>query len=158
MRKRFTGTGKQYCSYTVFPPAHLSQTEFGQDMFSICVSNTDLGNSFHKKQSETKKIRIHPVSHADMYDFGLAWTLKILVRWGVFSLQSTVFCAGKRVGRSQTIKQCWGGRGKLWSFEGKGHNRALGQSCFSQQERSFLPGRKPVLLLSLECHCLLYTC
>lgn len=117
--------------YGILPSPPMSG--FSQDVFSICVSNTDLENSFHRKN----KIRIHPVSHGDKYEFGLAWTLMILARWGVFSLQSTIFYAGGRAGRSQTIKQCWSGKGKLWSLVGKGHHRALGQS----KSQLLLPAR-----------------
>lgn len=138
--ERFIGSGKWHYSCMGFSSAHLCQTGFGQDLFSICVLNTDLENSFHKKKNKNNKKKKKSGSTQFLMltgEFGLAWTLMILVRCSVFSLQSTVFYAGGRVGRSQTIKQCWRGRGKLWSLVGKGHNRAVGQG----ESRLPLPAR-----------------
>lgn len=72
-------TAVRYSPQPIYVKQGLARTCFQH------VLNTDLENSFHKKS----KIRFHPVSHADKYEFGLAWTLMILMRWGVFSLQST---------------------------------------------------------------------
>lgn len=99
--------------------------------------------------TKRNKIRIHSVSNADKYEFGLSWTLWIMGRLGVFSLQSATSCAEGEVEGSQAIKQCWRGRGKPWSLVERATTEHWGKvslSHFFQQD--ILPWRKPVL----SCH------
>lgn len=106
------------------------------------------------------KIRIYLGSNADMYEFGLSWTLRIMGRLGVFSLQSATSYAERGVGRSQATRQCWRRRGKLWSLAGRATTEHWGKvslSCFSLKD--IFPSREEICpALSLESHCLLYTC
>lgn len=140
--------------YSVLPSPPMSKG-FAQDVFSVFFEQW-----FGEHLSRKEKIRIHSVSNADKYEFGLSWTLRIMGRLGVFSLQSATSRAEGGVGGSQAIKQCWRGRGKPWLLVGRATTEHWGKvslSCFSQQD-IFPPMEETCPISSLESHCLLYTC
>lgn len=140
--------------YSVLPSPPMSKG-FAQDVFSVFFEQW-----FGEHLSRKEKIRIHSVSNADKYEFGLSWTLRIMGRLGVFSLQSATSRAEGGVGGSQAIKQCWRGRAKPWLLVGRATTEHWGKvslSCFSQQD-IFSPMEETCPISSLESHCLLYTC
>lgn len=120
--------------YGIVPIPSMSNRVWPGHVFNMCFEHWFREQLWVLQKKKTK--HQHPPSFS-IWQFGLSWTLKILVRWGVFSLQSTIFYARGRVARSQTVKQCWRGKGKLWSLVGKGHNRALGQ----RESQLLLPAR-----------------
>lgn len=110
--------------------------------------------------TKRNKIRIHSVSNADKYEFGLSWTLRIMGRLGVFSLQSATSCAEGEVEGSQAIKQCWRGRGKPWSLVERATTEHWGKASLSHffQQDILPPMEETCPILSPESQCLLYTC
>lgn len=141
--------------YSILPSPPVSKG-FAQDVFSVFFEQWFGEQPFTKRN----KIGIHSVSNADKNDFGLSWTIRIMGRLDVFSLQSATSYAEGGVGGSQAIKQCWEGRGKPWSLVGRATTEHWGKvslSCFSQQD--ICPSMEETCpILSLESHFLLYTC
>lgn len=131
--------------YSVFPSPPVSK-RFAQNVFSIFFEQLFWRTPFTKRN----RIRIYSVCNAEKYEFGLSWTLRIMGRLGVFSLQSATSYAEMGVGGSQAIKQCRRGRGKPWLLAGR-TTKSTGTkwvSAASPSKKSFLPWRKSVL----PCH------
>lgn len=107
--------------------------------------------------TKRNKIRIYSVSNVDKYEFGSSWTLRIMGRLGVFSLQSATAYAESGVEDHKPLSNAEEGEESFDSLQdGPQQNTgAKWVSAASPSKTSFLPWRKSVLL---ESHCLLYTC